>query len=114
MKHYADCKSYIKRSDIQIGESVLVRQSVKTKPTIPYEPIPYVVSNKKGSMITAKRHNKSITRNSSFFKKSPRPPTFEEEEREMAETESDPQLEELESAAEPEPDSSAVPAPIPH
>ncbi|GFO30156.1 hypothetical protein PoB_005666100 [Plakobranchus ocellatus] len=66
-------------------------------------------------MITAKRHNKSITRNSSFFKKSPRPPTVEEEEeREMAETESDPQPEELESAAEPEPDSSAVPAPIPH
>ncbi|GFN94668.1 transposon ty3-g Gag-Pol polyprotein [Plakobranchus ocellatus] len=117
MKHYADCKSYIKRSDIQIGESVLVKQSDKTKPTTPYEPIPYVVSNKKGSMITAKRHNKSITRNSSFFKKSPRPPTFEEEEREMAETESDPQPEELESAAEPEPDSSAVPAvpaPIPH
>ncbi|GFN74628.1 transposon ty3-g Gag-Pol polyprotein [Plakobranchus ocellatus] len=117
MKHYADCKSYIKRSDIQIGESVLVKQSDTTKPTTPYEPIPYMVSNKKESMITAKRHNKSITRNSSFFKKSLRSPTFEEEEREMAETESDPQPEELESAAEPEPDSSAVPAvpaPIPH
>ncbi|GFO27049.1 transposon ty3-g Gag-Pol polyprotein [Plakobranchus ocellatus] len=69
MKHYADCKSYIKRSDIQIGESVLVKQSDKTKPTTPYEPIPYVVSNKKGSMITAKRHNKSIMRNSRIPRK---------------------------------------------
>ncbi|GFN83089.1 hypothetical protein PoB_000959500 [Plakobranchus ocellatus] len=37
-----------------------------------------------------------------------------QEEREMAETEYDPQPEELESAAEPEPGSNAVPAPIPH
>ncbi|GAB1602673.1 hypothetical protein Ahia01_000547000, partial [Argonauta hians] len=89
MKHYADNKVYVKPSDIQVGDTVLVKDTTRPRPFTPYEPIPYVVSNKKGSMITAERNNKSITRNSSCFKKSPRPPTVEEvqDEEEVIEAE---------------------------
>ncbi|GAB1606500.1 hypothetical protein Ahia01_000932600 [Argonauta hians] len=85
MKHYADNKVYVKPSDIQVGDTVIVTDTTRSRPFTPYEPIPYVVSNKKGSMITAERKNKSITRNSSCFK----PLTVEEvqDEEEVIEAE---------------------------
>ena len=86
MKYHADKKAYVRPSDINIGDPVLVKDTTRRK-TTPYEPVPYIVIDKKGSMITAERKNKSITRNSSFFKKSPRPPTLEEDERETTEPE---------------------------
>ena len=115
MKQYADQKPYVKQSEIQVGDSVLVKQSDKTKAMTPYEPTPYVVQSKKGSMITAKRHNKSVTRNSSFFKKSPRPPTTEEEEREMSETDSDtPEEPEIEQTHQTQGELQSNNVPIPH
>ena len=84
MKHYADKKQYIKPSNIQTGDNVLVKDTRSIRPLTPYEPIPYTVTHKKGTMITAQRNDKTITRNSSFFKQSPRAPTsadlIEEEE----------------------------------
>ena len=35
-----------------------------------YNPVPYTVTNKKGNMITAEKKGHTITRNSSYFKKS--------------------------------------------
>ena len=78
MKQYADNKPYIKKNSMKIGDSVFIKDNSFTKLT-PYEPKPLTITNKKGSMITAERGNKTITRNSSFFKKSPIPPSQDEE-----------------------------------
>ena len=71
MKNYADNKNS-KPSNINIGDTV---KSNKTKPTNKprhcFDPKPYVVTDMKGSMITASRGNTDKTRNSSHFKKVP-------------------------------------------
>lgn len=85
MKAYADKKCFVRPSSIKIDDNVLVKDTTKIRPSTPYEPKPYIVTEKKGSMITASREHKSITRNSSFFKKSPRPPTFAETEEDNSE-----------------------------
>ena len=56
-----------------IGDSVLVRQPKENKLTTPFNPQPLEVIQKKGSMITAGNSRRSITRNSSFFKRIPTP-----------------------------------------
>ena len=72
MKNYADNKSYVKPSTLQVGDTVLVRTSTsgmkKSQP--PYEMKPLQVVRKQGSMITAAGDETRgfITRNSSFFK----------------------------------------------
>ena len=70
-KSYADRKSYVKPTDIIVGDKVLVKNSKQGKMQPLYDPIPYLVVERKGSMITAARESPkhSITRNSSFFKK---------------------------------------------
>ncbi|KAK7111487.1 hypothetical protein V1264_011109 [Littorina saxatilis] len=75
MKLYADNKNYVKPSNLQIGDSVLIRDTSIKKSTPPFNPTPLTVVSKNGSMISACRGNKIITRNSSFFKRSPRHPT---------------------------------------
>lgn len=75
LKVYADSKQYVKSSPIQIGDPVLVRDSSIVKGKTPFEPVPLKVVKKNGSMLTAKRGEQLVTRNSSFFKKSPRFPT---------------------------------------
>ena len=74
MKKHGDSKAYIKQSDIQLGDMVLVKRdkSYRTSQT-PYEPTPYTVIGRKGTMITATRGNKIVTRNSSFFKRIKKP-----------------------------------------
>ena len=70
MKQYADDKRYVKPSNISEGDAVLVqRDPSHKKSTTPYDPRPYTVSQCKGSMVTATRDDKEITRNSSFYKK---------------------------------------------
>lgn len=69
MKAYADAKRYVKTPDIDIGDKVIVKQIMKAKSSLPYDPTPLEVTAKKGSMITAKNGERAITRNSSFFKK---------------------------------------------
>lgn len=74
MKRYADSKAYVKPSDLNIGDNVLVKD-MKSK--MPYETDPLTIISKKGSMISAKRGPQIVTRNSSFFKRSPKPPVEE-------------------------------------
>ena len=67
MKEYNDRRRYAKESMMKIGDKVIVRQrKTTTKPF--YDPIPYTVTEKKGSMVTATRTNKRITRDVSKFK----------------------------------------------
>lgn len=70
MKEYSDRKVYVKPSHLSEGDKVLVRRDPSNKKSsTPYDPDPYVVSKRKGTMVTAKRDDKQVTRNSSFFKK---------------------------------------------
>ena len=54
MKQHADIRTHAKPCKIQIGDTVLVRQDKHSKLTTPFEPNQYVVTRRKGSMITAK------------------------------------------------------------
>lgn len=69
MKHYADTKRHSKPSSLKIGDTVLVKQEKRNKSTTPFNPEPFKIIHKKGSMVTAHKNGKDITRNSSFFKK---------------------------------------------
>ena len=69
IKKYADSKAYVKSSKIQAGDTVILKRDHSyCKSQTPYEPKPYKVTGCKGSMITARRGDKTVTRNSSFFK----------------------------------------------
>ncbi len=70
-KNYADQKRKTTPHEIKPGDTVLVRQPRENKFSLPYDPVPYTVEKVKGSMITADRYGgrKSITRNSSHFKR---------------------------------------------
>ena len=76
MKIYADKKS--KPCMIKEGDAVLVKRPKANKLTTPFNPKPYKVVFRKGSMTTAKQDEHLITRNSSYFK----PVIAEEEENE--------------------------------
>jgi len=69
MKAHADNKAYVKPCNISPGESVLVKRPFSaSKGGTVYDLIPMTVVSKKGSMITAEGDNRTVTRNSSFFK----------------------------------------------
>ena len=78
MKRYADAKRYVKPSDLKIGDSVIVKD-MSLKKSIPYNPKPLTIVNKKGSMITAKEGDRTIVQNSSFFKRSAKKPDLNNE-----------------------------------
>jgi len=81
MKMYADAKGHAKSQTLQPGDSVLVRAPKVNKFSSYYDPVPYKVTDVKGSMITAARPGHMITRNTSFFKKiSARIPDKQEKE----------------------------------
>ena len=67
MKEYADRKQHAKHNKIEIGDKVLISQQKTNKLTTPFNPKPLIALSKKGSMITAKRGDKRVTRNVSFF-----------------------------------------------
>ena len=70
IKAYANTKCYVKPSDINLGDSVLVKRPFTiSKGSTAYNPNTMTVVKTKGSMITAKNADASVTRNSSFFKK---------------------------------------------
>ena len=77
MKEYADKKAYVQPSKFKEGDAVLLKNPRPFNST-PYKPIPLIITRKKGTMITAQRGQQQVTRNSSFFKKSPHHPTREE------------------------------------
>ena len=69
MKAHADQKAYAKPCNISPGEDVLVKRTFSvSKGRTVYDPAPMTVVRKKGSMITAGGENRTVTRNSSFFK----------------------------------------------
>ena len=69
MKQYADTKRHAKPKVIKIGDTVLLkREGHLSNETSPYDPEPYKVTAINGSMVTAERNGRKVTRNSTFFK----------------------------------------------
>ena len=68
MKGYADLKVHAREREIKPGEVVLVRQSKQNKLSTPYNPKPFIVEEKKGTMVTASNGSQTVTRNSLQFK----------------------------------------------
>ena len=69
IKSQAESRRAIKDCDIQVGDTVLVRQPKRGKLSTPYHPTPLTVTKKNHSMLTAKSADWKMTRNSSHFKK---------------------------------------------
>ncbi len=68
MKHYADKRRNASHSELKEGDVVLIRQKKTGKLTTPFNPNPYKVITVKGMMVTAQRHDHTITRHRSHFK----------------------------------------------
>ena len=72
MKGCADNKRYVKPSDIQVGDSALVRREAINKTTPAYEAEPLWVQYREGTRLVAKRpKGSSITRTTAHFKRVP-------------------------------------------
>lgn len=72
MKADADRKRNVKTSDIQVGDSLLVKQDFSSKASPPDEGEPLEVQHRKGTQVVAKRRDGStITRSTANFKKVP-------------------------------------------
>ena len=80
MKDYADTKRPAKPSDLIPGDHVLVKQPKTNKLKPIFNSKPYIVVQKKGSMITAKSKSHRIVRNSSHFRRIPKHVPIPEEE----------------------------------
>jgi hypothetical protein len=74
MKSYSDKRNRAKPNNITLGDTVLLRQPKLNKLSTPFDPEPFRVVAVKDSMITARNKLKTVTRNSSFFKKIPHRP----------------------------------------
>ena len=68
MKTYADQKLGVRESKIKLGDTVLIKQPKTNKLSTPFSPVPLVVEERKGSMVTASDGHRTVTRNSSMFK----------------------------------------------
>ena len=64
MKQNSDKKRRAQDSVIQMGDIVLLRQKKHSKFSTRFDPHPFRVVRKKGTMITAARNGKFVTRNS--------------------------------------------------
>ena len=71
MKEYADKCSNAKSTGLSVGDKVLIKQSKQNKMSTPFKPEPLQITHQKGSMITAQNGERTLTRNSSLFKKLP-------------------------------------------
>ena len=69
MKENADRRVRAQVSDLKIRETVLLLQRKKNKFSTKFDPSPFQVTRKKGTMITAIRNGKYVTRYISQFKK---------------------------------------------
>ena len=72
MKVYADLKTHAQEREIKPGEVVLMRQPKQNKLSTPYNPKPFIVEEKKGTMVTVRNGSQAVTRNSSQFKVIPK------------------------------------------
>ena len=68
MKFNADRSRQAKKSSIHIGDTVLFQQKKTSKLTTKFDPNPFKVVRIKGTMITAVRNEKYVTRNALLFK----------------------------------------------
>ena len=69
MKKYADQKSRARASDIQVGDTVLILQRKQNKWSTKFDPSPFQVVRRKGTMVTGLRNGKYVSRNVSHFKR---------------------------------------------
>ena len=67
-KKYADAKRRARPSQLKVGDTVLVRQRKQNKFCTRFDPVPFKVVRKRGTMMTASWNGKDITRNGSHFK----------------------------------------------
>ena len=68
MSEEYDARMGVFQSQIRVGRRVLVKLEKKCKTTPHWDPQPFVVTEIKGSMVTATRDGRTLTRNSSMFK----------------------------------------------
>ena len=66
-KLHADNKSRARESSLSPGMVVLMKQPKQNKLSTPFDPNPFVVREKKETMVTASNDFKTVTRNSSQF-----------------------------------------------
>ena len=69
MKCHAESKGAIRECDIQVWDTVLVKQPRRGKLSTPYQPTPLIVTDKNQSMLTVEGPNSKVTHNSSHFKR---------------------------------------------
>lgn len=67
-KEYADQSRHTKPNNLRVGDKVICKQPKLNKLTPKYDPVPYHITKKNGTKITAEREGKVIKRNASFFK----------------------------------------------
>ncbi|MES9884605.1 MAG: transposase family protein, partial [Sedimenticola sp.] len=67
-KFYTDSRRNARKSDLSVGDSVLVKQRKLNKLTPAFNPEPATILQKKGSMITVQLGGKTVTRDTSHFK----------------------------------------------
>ena len=66
---YIQNREPIKDSDVQVGDTVLVKEPKLDKFCTPYHPVPLTVTSKNHSILTAEGSDRKVTRNYSYFKK---------------------------------------------
>ena len=67
MKIHVESRRPIKDSDIQVGDTVLVKQPKMGKFSTPYHLVPLTVTNKSHSMLTAEGGDRKVTCSSSSY-----------------------------------------------
>ena len=88
MKIYADEKRGAKDVQLDIDDLVLVKQKPLNKSETAFNPLPYQVTDIKGTMVTAENKGHKVTRNSSHLKPlmwSQMLPAAEEEQKDLQE-----------------------------
>ena len=68
MEIYTDNRHGTKSSCLTVGDFVLVRQQNRNKLASNFDPSPYRITGKNGTMVTATRADHTITRNVQHFK----------------------------------------------
>jgi transposase InsO family protein len=67
-KKYADLRKHAKSPSFKIGDPVMLKWIRTNKYQSLFDPNPYRIAVVQGNMVTAERENRTITRNSRFFK----------------------------------------------
>ena len=69
MKSSADAKAYVKESNIQVGDQVLIRQPKINKTTPPFNPQPYEVLSRHGSKLKVQCQGQTLERHVNHCKR---------------------------------------------